>query len=147
MGVRRIVLAFVALLVVAGLVLGAVSGIFASLAHQGLEAAGLEARPSPTVLWSQVSDPTPSASGSASTAAPSPDPSTSVALPAPVLAGTEGDGKVSAAAVAVTDGHRARPSSRSGTPVGRARPILHGPAQPHAEARGDRLPSAGRALW
>ncbi|MGI3781017.1 MAG: D-alanyl-D-alanine carboxypeptidase/D-alanyl-D-alanine endopeptidase [Janthinobacterium lividum] len=102
MGLRRIVLAFVALLVVAGLVLGVVSGIFGSVAHRGLEAAGLEAPPTPSALSSQVPGPTlSSGSHSASTTASSPpDPSGSVALPAPVLAGTEGDGRISAAAVA-----------------------------------------------
>jgi serine-type D-Ala-D-Ala carboxypeptidase/endopeptidase (penicillin-binding protein 4) len=103
MGLKRLVIAFVALVVATGLVLGLVSGVLGSLAHQGLEAAGFETPGAASTLPSGALDPSsstsPSASGSpAATASPSPSPS--VALPAPVLAGTEGKGKVSAAAVA-----------------------------------------------
>lgn len=101
MGLRRLVVPFVALLVVTGLVLGLVSGVFGSWARQGLAAAGLE---TPGAL-----DPSAPANGTAtgsgtggpaSTVTPSPGPATSVALPAPVLAGTDGRGTVSAAALA-----------------------------------------------
>ena len=47
MGLRRIVVAVVALLVVTGLVLGVVSGIFGSFAHRGLAAAGIETSGAP----------------------------------------------------------------------------------------------------
>ena len=104
MGLRRLLVLFVALLVVTGLVLGAISGVFGSLTRQGLEAVGIETPAAPSTLGSGALD--PSASDTAgtptvrSTTSPAPAPTTSVALPAPVLAGTEGKGKVSAAALA-----------------------------------------------
>ena len=110
MDVRRVVLAVVALLVATGLVLGAVSGIFVSLARQGLEAAGLETPHAPSTIASGALDPSSASTSSAgapvpggasgSTGPSSSAPSSSVALPAPVLAGTEGRGRVSAAALA-----------------------------------------------
>ncbi|GAB2590119.1 D-alanyl-D-alanine carboxypeptidase/D-alanyl-D-alanine endopeptidase [Microlunatus antarcticus] len=114
MDLKRIVVAVVALLVVAGLVLGAVSGIFASVARQGLEAAGLETPRAPSTLPASALDPSasgtagatsPAASAAPSTTAPSTaapstaGPDGAVALPAPVLAGTEGQGTVSGAAL------------------------------------------------
>src|ERR1700712_2427798 len=101
MGLKRVLVPFVALLVATGLVLGLVSGVFGSLARQGLEAAGLRttaAATLPAVLGSAAS----AASGTSPTSSVSPTPgaSTSAALPAPVLAGTEGRGGVLASAVA-----------------------------------------------
>ena len=100
MGLKRLLVPVVALLVVAGLVLGLVSGVFALLAHQGLEAAGLETPTAPSTPADRcarpAAPPDPAASGTdarqpAGASAPaSPDPSSSVPLPAPVLAGTEG---------------------------------------------------------
>ncbi|RYZ31832.1 MAG: hypothetical protein EOP01_02555, partial [Propionibacteriaceae bacterium] len=107
MGLKRALLAFVALLVVVGLVLGAISGIFASVTHRGLEAAGLEtptaptlSRASPTGASGPTTGTTTGSPSSDPTNDPSEDPSAQVPLPAPVLAGTEGQGHLSAAAVA-----------------------------------------------
>lgn len=107
MGLKRLLVPVVALLVVTGLVLGLVSGVFASLAHQGLEATGLETPAAPSTLPSGALDPSasdPAASGRAASspagsAPASPGPSSSVPLPAPVLAGTDGRGEVTAAAL------------------------------------------------
>src|SRR4051794_33346897 len=99
MGLRRLLVPFVALLVAAGLVLGLVSGAFGSLARQGLEAAGLQTTAAvPTAIGSAASSPsdtTPTASVS-----PAPSASSSAALPAPVLVGAEGKGDVLASEVA-----------------------------------------------
>src|SRR3954468_7911650 len=102
MGLKRVLVLFVALVVVTGLVLGLISGVFGSLARQGLEATGLETPRAPSTIASGALDPSAEAAGSPgpSTGPASPDPSasgasSSVALPAPVLAGTEGQGKVS----------------------------------------------------
>ncbi|GAA3574206.1 hypothetical protein GCM10022197_33990 [Microlunatus spumicola] len=106
MGLKRFLVPVVALVVVTGLVLGLISGVFGSLARQGLEATGLETPRAPSTIASGALDPSAEATGSPgpSTGPASPDPSapgasSSVALPAPVLAGTEGQGKVSAAAL------------------------------------------------
>ena len=109
MGLKRLLVPVIALLVVTGLVLGLVSGVFGSLAERGLEAAGVEtpavAGASATARGSSASASTSAGSSTAaSTAAPSPTHSGSVALPAPVLAGTEGKGSVSAAALAARIG-------------------------------------------
>jgi D-alanyl-D-alanine carboxypeptidase/D-alanyl-D-alanine-endopeptidase (penicillin-binding protein 4) len=103
MGLRRVVVAVVALLVVTGLVLGVVTGVFGSFAHRGLAAAGLETPGAP----SSSSSGAPSGSGTkgrtgapSPSATPSPGASASAALPAPVLAGTDGKGTVAAAALA-----------------------------------------------
>lgn len=106
MGLKRLLVPVVALLVVAALVLGLVSGVFAALAHQGLEATGLETPAAPGTRPSGAPD--PSASGSSASGASSPSGSassspgatTSVPLPAPVLAGTDGRGAVAAGALA-----------------------------------------------
>ena len=108
MGLKRLLVPVVALLVVTGLVLGMVSGVFASLAHQGLEATGLETQAAPSTLPSGAPDPSaadPTASGTAASslagAGPaSPEPAPSVPLPAPVLVGTDGRGEVAADALA-----------------------------------------------
>jgi D-alanyl-D-alanine carboxypeptidase/D-alanyl-D-alanine-endopeptidase (penicillin-binding protein 4) len=108
MGLKRLLVPFVALLVATGLVLGLVSGVVGSWARQGLEAAGLETPAAPSVLSSRVPGPSATAGrdgtagstgGPRSTALPSTSTSTKVALPAPVLAGTDGQGQVSAAAL------------------------------------------------
>lgn len=108
MGLKRLVVPVVALLVVTGLVLGLISGVFGSLARHGLEAAGLETPGAPSVSSSGALDPSASAEGTptvgssspAATASPAPGASSPVALPAPVLAGTVGRGTVSAASLA-----------------------------------------------
>ncbi|HEY0237264.1 MAG TPA: D-alanyl-D-alanine carboxypeptidase/D-alanyl-D-alanine-endopeptidase [Friedmanniella sp.] len=111
MGLRRLLVPVIALLVVTGLVLGLVSGVLGSIAHRGLEAAGLGAPGAAGTVPPGALDPsasTPRGRTSASTTTPSTSPSTSpstgsaasVPLPAPVLAATEGRGAESAAAVA-----------------------------------------------
>ncbi|SEP61261.1 D-alanyl-D-alanine carboxypeptidase/D-alanyl-D-alanine endopeptidase [Microlunatus flavus] len=99
MGLRRLVVPVVALLVVTALVLGLVSGVLGSLAHQGLEAAGLQTRAAPSTAPSGAV--AASASSATATGSPSPSPSASRApMPAAVLAGTEGEGRTSAARLA-----------------------------------------------
>ncbi|MGI3780096.1 MAG: D-alanyl-D-alanine carboxypeptidase/D-alanyl-D-alanine endopeptidase [Janthinobacterium lividum] len=103
MVLKRLLVPLVALVVVTGLVLGLITGVFGSLTRRGLEATGLEAPrtsgPLSSVAPGRSASSGTSASGSA-TPVPTPHPSGSVALPAPVLAGTDGEGGVSAAALA-----------------------------------------------
>ena len=135
MGLKRLLVPFVALLVVTGLVLGLVSGVFGSLARQGLEATGLETPDAPSTLASDGLDPsatgpadgasrTGGAGTSAATATPSADPAGAAPLPAPVLAGTDGKGTVSAAAL--TDRIRAVKVKDSGGYSGEVRDMRTG---------------------
>lgn len=106
MGLKRLLLPLVALVVAAGLVLGLLSGVFASAARQGLEAAGLQSRRAASTLTPGALDGSAGgaatgedpATASPSSPAPTPTPS-GVPMPASVLAGTEGKGRVSAAAL------------------------------------------------
>ena len=103
MGLKRVLAALVALVVATGLVLGLVSGVFGSLAHRGLEAAGLASTTAPSTLAGSVGG--PGASADPSTALPSggrpaAGPTPSAGLPAPVLDGTDGRGAVSASVLA-----------------------------------------------
>ena len=66
MGLKRLLVPVVALLVVSGLVLGLVSGVFGSLAHQSLEAVGLE---TPGAAPNAGADPDPDPTGPRGTAA------------------------------------------------------------------------------
>ena len=102
MGLKRLVAPLVALLVVAALVIGLASGVFGSLARRGLHAAGLETSAATGTASSAVLGPsTPGATGSgASTPSSSGGSSSPAPLPAAVLAGTDGRGAVSSAAVA-----------------------------------------------
>ena len=108
MGLKRLVIVVVALVVVVGLVLGLVSGVFGLLAHRGLTAVGIESPGTPGASTARTSAPStparPAAAGGTqgtpSSAAPSTGPTSPVPLPTPVLAGTEGKGTVSAAALA-----------------------------------------------
>ena len=108
MGLKRPLVPVLALLVVSGLVLGLVSGVFGSLARQGLQATGLETARTPGTLSSGALDPTASPPGAsltvgsspAASASAAPGPTTPVPLPAPVLAGTDGRGTVAAGALA-----------------------------------------------
>jgi len=81
---KRIALAIVALLVVAGLAAGLVSGLFGSLARGGLYATGLWSENGPSTLPSDTLN-SPSPSPAATRATPTSPPS-SKALPPPVLA-------------------------------------------------------------
>jgi serine-type D-Ala-D-Ala carboxypeptidase/endopeptidase (penicillin-binding protein 4) len=112
-GLRRLLVPFVALVVAAGLVLGLVSGVFGSLARQGLEAAGVATQAAPSTLapgalgTGDASSSAATPGGGASTpggpssapATASPSPTPTVPLPAPVLTGTEGAGPPSRAAL------------------------------------------------
>ena len=105
MGVKRLLVPVVALLVVTGLVLGLVSGVFGTIAHRGLVAAGLETSAASGAASSGALGPSATGTGrtrggsTAPSATPSSGSAGSVVLPAPVLAGTDGQGAVSAAAV------------------------------------------------
>ena len=104
MGLKRLLVPVVALLVASGLVLGLVSGVFGSLAQQGLEAVGLETPRAASTLPSGALDPSGSPSAASATvgtspagsASASPEPTTAPPLPAPVLAATDGRGEVAA---------------------------------------------------
>lgn len=84
MHIKRIVIALVALLVVAGLAAGLVGGVFGSLTRGGLYATGLWSKNGPSTLPSEGSN-TPSPSPTPSIAPPTSPPSPP-ALPPPVLA-------------------------------------------------------------
>ena len=105
MGVKRLLVPVVALLVVTGLVLGLVSGVFGTIAHRGLVAAGLGTSAASGAASSGALGPSATGTGrtrggsTAPSATPSSGSAGSVVLPAPVLAGTDGQGAVSAAAV------------------------------------------------
>ena len=87
---KRTVLAAIAMIITVGLVVGVVTGSFASLARAGLYATGLWSSNGPSVLPSASPDaPTPSASRALARPTPSATTSPPVDLPAGVLVGAD----------------------------------------------------------